>query len=241
MHELTRAVGVKLDVRVYKGERAMSPRTARKPSKAVKAPRRAHKAMTREARSAYAEIEQAVKHLEKSIGEIQQGVRKAERKFEAEARARIRTLRKDARAQLTRSESEAARGCRRLEARVRSRRRFVVGHQAHGRLGSRGCPCGRRRSRQALSCRTGLRFVRSVWPSRRRGQGLTSRSSCDDVAWRGRSTVRLRRRVTNAPGRRHGVPSLDRRKLAFKARARYPGSETRMGPHSSGNVELGRI
>jgi hypothetical protein len=71
-----------------------------KRSQSVKAPRRAQKPMSREARTARAEIQQAVKHLETSIGVIQQGLRKAERKLEADARARIRELRKDARGQL---------------------------------------------------------------------------------------------------------------------------------------------
>jgi len=57
--------------------------------------------MPREARALYAEIERGVKHLEKSIGEIQRGLRAAEQKLEADARARIRALRKDARTQVS--------------------------------------------------------------------------------------------------------------------------------------------
>lgn len=49
----------------------------------------------------YGEIQRGVRHLEASIGEIQRGLQKAERRLEADARARIRDLRKDARAQLT--------------------------------------------------------------------------------------------------------------------------------------------
>ncbi|MBI3785965.1 MAG: hypothetical protein HY270_21440 [Deltaproteobacteria bacterium] len=78
----------------------MSPKTAKKRSKAKSAPGRAQKAMSREARAAYAEIQQGVRHLEKSIGEIQRGLRKAEHKLEADARTRIRELRKDARTHL---------------------------------------------------------------------------------------------------------------------------------------------
>ena len=80
---------------------AKSLATARKRSKPVSAPRRAKKAMSREARVMYAEIERGVRHLDKSIGEIQRGLRKAERKLEADARTRIRTLRKDARTHLS--------------------------------------------------------------------------------------------------------------------------------------------
>lgn len=70
-------------------------------SKAVSAPRRAQRAMSSEARAMYAEIRQGVRHLETSIGEIQRGLRRAEQKLEADARARIRELRKDARTQLS--------------------------------------------------------------------------------------------------------------------------------------------
>jgi hypothetical protein len=57
--------------------------------------------MSREARAAYGEIQHGVKNLEKSIGEIQRGLLKAEKKLEADARVRIRDLRKDARSQLS--------------------------------------------------------------------------------------------------------------------------------------------
>ncbi len=67
----------------------------------VNAPRRTQKAMSREARSLYAEIRQGVRHLEASIGEIQRGLRKAEHKLEADAHARIRELRRDARTQVS--------------------------------------------------------------------------------------------------------------------------------------------
>lgn len=103
----------------------MSPKATKKIAKAVKSPRRAQiatprrvkKAIPHEARAAYGEIQQAVKHLETSIGEIQQGLRKAERKLEADARTRIRELRKDARAQLMvlkAKQREAARTLKRV-------------------------------------------------------------------------------------------------------------------------------
>ena len=78
----------------------MPTRKPKKRSTAVSAAQRARAAMSREARAAYGEIQQGVKHLEKSIAEIQQGLRRAEHKIEADARTRIRELRKDARAQL---------------------------------------------------------------------------------------------------------------------------------------------
>ena len=49
----------------------------------------------------YAELQRGVRHLEGSIGEIQRGLRKAEAKIEADARARIRELRQDARTHLS--------------------------------------------------------------------------------------------------------------------------------------------
>lgn len=79
----------------------MSPKATKKRSQAMSAPRRAQAVMSREARATYAEIQQGVRNLEKSIGEIQRGLRKAEQRIEADARGRIRELRKDARAQLS--------------------------------------------------------------------------------------------------------------------------------------------
>ena len=69
---------------------------------ATKAKKRAKagNALSREARAAYAEIQRGVKDLEKSMAEIQRGLRKAEQKIAADARLRIRELRKDANAQL---------------------------------------------------------------------------------------------------------------------------------------------
>jgi len=56
--------------------------------------------LSREARAAYGEIQRGVQDLEKSMLEIQRGLRKAEQKIAADARIRIRELRKDAQAQL---------------------------------------------------------------------------------------------------------------------------------------------
>ena len=75
----------------------MAARTTKKSSraKAAKKP-----APSPEARAAYGEIKQGIRHLEKSIGEINRGLRAAERKIEADARARVRELRTQGRAQL---------------------------------------------------------------------------------------------------------------------------------------------
>jgi hypothetical protein len=53
-----------------------------------------------EVRAAQGEIKLGVKHLERSIGEIKKGLRKTEKLIEADARARIRSLRSDARTHL---------------------------------------------------------------------------------------------------------------------------------------------
>ena len=73
----------------------------KKRSGAMSPPERAQKAMSREARATYVEVQQCVRHLDKSIREVERGVRKAEHKLEADARARIRDLRKDARTHLS--------------------------------------------------------------------------------------------------------------------------------------------
>jgi len=82
-------------------EKTMSPKAPKKGSKVMSAPRRAQKPMSREARAMYAELQRGVRHLEGSVGEIQRGLRNAERKLEADARAQIRELRKDARTHLS--------------------------------------------------------------------------------------------------------------------------------------------
>lgn len=53
-----------------------------------------------EMRAAYKEIEGGVRDLGKSITQIQQGLLKAERRIEADAKARIAALRRDAKTQL---------------------------------------------------------------------------------------------------------------------------------------------
>ena len=73
--------------------------------------------MSQEARAAYREVQKGVDHLGRSIKEIRVGLRKTERKIEADARTRIRALRTEARRQLAvlqSQEREAARRLRRL-------------------------------------------------------------------------------------------------------------------------------
>jgi len=97
----------------------MPTRKPRKRPTAVSTAQRARAAMSREARAAYGEIQQGVRHLEKSITEIRQGLRRAEHKIEADARGRIRELRKEARAQLGILESkqrEAVRALKKVSA-----------------------------------------------------------------------------------------------------------------------------
>ncbi len=76
-------------------------------------------AMGREARAAYSEIDKGVKGLGKSIDEIKRGLIRAEKKIEADAKLRIRDLRKEANAQLKTlqgSQREAARTLKSLSA-----------------------------------------------------------------------------------------------------------------------------
>ena len=62
--------------------------------------------MSPEVKAAYAQVESGVRSLGKSIDEIQRGLRQAERRIEADARARIRLLRKEAREQLATLQSK---------------------------------------------------------------------------------------------------------------------------------------
>jgi hypothetical protein len=56
--------------------------------------------MSREVRAARAEIEKGVDRVARSVAEIRVALRRTERKIEADARDRIRALRKEAKAQL---------------------------------------------------------------------------------------------------------------------------------------------
>jgi len=84
---------------------------------AIKA--RGRPALSGEAKAARRELQKGVDHLNKSIAEARRGLRKVEQKIEADARARIRELRKEARAQLTSLEArrrEASRTLKTLSA-----------------------------------------------------------------------------------------------------------------------------
>ena len=75
--------------------------------------------MPPEVKDAYEQLHSGVKGLGKSIAEIQRDLRRAERKIEADARARITELRRDGRTQLAALESrrgEVTRTLRRLAA-----------------------------------------------------------------------------------------------------------------------------
>jgi hypothetical protein len=72
--------------------------------------------MSREARKARAEIEKGVDRVARSVGEIRVALRRAERKIEADARDRVRELRKLATAELA-----VLRARRREAARMRGR------------------------------------------------------------------------------------------------------------------------
>jgi hypothetical protein len=76
-------------------------------------------AMPREVRAAYSEIQKGVAHLDESIVDLRAGLRRAERKIEADARRQIRALRTEARTQLQALQSkqrEAARTLKKVSA-----------------------------------------------------------------------------------------------------------------------------
>ena len=64
-------------------------------------------------KAAYGDIKLGIKHVETAISEIQKGLRKAEKAIEADAKQRVRVLRKEAKAQLA-----AVKGKRREAARL---------------------------------------------------------------------------------------------------------------------------
>src|SRR5262249_2313195 len=72
--------------------------------------------LSREAKVAYAEIQKALIQLKRSAAEIHRSLRKAEQRIEADARARIRDLRKEARTQLAVVQSKRQEAARSLKA-----------------------------------------------------------------------------------------------------------------------------
>ncbi len=53
-----------------------------------------------EAKAAYGELQKGLRQLTRSIADVQKGLRQAEHRIEADARVRIRELRKEARVQI---------------------------------------------------------------------------------------------------------------------------------------------
>jgi septal ring factor EnvC (AmiA/AmiB activator) len=53
-----------------------------------------------EAKAAYGEMQKGLRQLARSIGDVQKSLRQAERRIEADARTRIKELRKEANAQI---------------------------------------------------------------------------------------------------------------------------------------------
>jgi ribosome recycling factor len=92
---------------------------AAKSNRSAGGKRRSGPAMSPAEKAAYGDIKQGVRHVEKSIGEVRKGLRKAEKAIEADARVRIRELRKEAKAQLASLEAkrrEASRLMKNLSA-----------------------------------------------------------------------------------------------------------------------------
>jgi hypothetical protein len=71
--------------------------------------------LSREAKVAHAEIQKGVSQLKRSAAEINRSLRKAEQRIEADARARIRDLRKEARTQLAVVQSKRQEAARSLK------------------------------------------------------------------------------------------------------------------------------
>jgi len=71
-------------------------------AKSSKAGRRKSRgpAMSPAEKAAYADVKQGIKNVERSIGDVQKGLRKAEKAIAADAKMRIRALRKEAKGQV---------------------------------------------------------------------------------------------------------------------------------------------
>ena len=107
----------------------MAAKTTKKTARA-KSPKK--RTLSPEVRAAYGEIKQGIGHLEKSIGEINRGLRAAERKIEADARARVREIRTQGRAQLAALKAKQRDAGSRGEEPDDRRRGVVAGDQAVG-------------------------------------------------------------------------------------------------------------
>ena len=92
---------------------------AAKSSRSAGGKRRGGPAMSPAEKAAYVEVKQGIRHVERSIGEVRKGLRKAERAIQADARLRVRELRKEAKTQLASLEAkrrDAARLMKNLSA-----------------------------------------------------------------------------------------------------------------------------
>jgi ElaB/YqjD/DUF883 family membrane-anchored ribosome-binding protein len=72
--------------------------------------------LSREAKVAYSEIQKGLSQLKRSAAEIHRSLRKAEQRIEADARARIRDLRREARTQLGVVQSKRQEAARSLKS-----------------------------------------------------------------------------------------------------------------------------
>lgn len=79
---------------------AKRSKSTRKKSTRSKSPTRGGTALSPAEKAAYGDIKQGIKHVEKSIGEVHKGLRRAEKAIQADAKMRVRQLRKEANAQL---------------------------------------------------------------------------------------------------------------------------------------------
>lgn len=71
-----------------------------KSKKSAKKKSRSGPALSPAEKAAYGDIKLGIKHVETAIGEVQKGLRKAEKAIQADAKQRVRELRKEAKLQL---------------------------------------------------------------------------------------------------------------------------------------------
>lgn len=91
---------------------AKASKSTRSKSTRRKRPARSGAVMSPAEKAAYGDVKQGIKHVEKSIDEIRRGLRRAEKAIEADAKARIRSLRKEANAQLAMLKAKRAEAAR---------------------------------------------------------------------------------------------------------------------------------
>lgn len=89
--------------------------SAAKASRRRSAGTRGRAAMSPAEKQAFGEVKQGIRHVERSIGDVRRSLRKAEKAIEADARARVRELRKEANAQLAALKAKRAEASRLLK------------------------------------------------------------------------------------------------------------------------------